>query len=373
MKIGFDGKRAANNLTGLGNYSRSLIYQLANYFPNNQYLVYAARVKEHSQIKAFFKTKGILLELAWSSFLWRSFGILKQLKSDEVGLYHGLSQELPIGIRASGIKSIVTIHDLIYVRFPQYFPIIDRLIYTWKCKYACKHADGILAISERTKQDLVSLFKIPAEKIKVIYQSCDDAFKEPFTSERLLDIKAKYQLPDSYILNVGTIEERKNQLLLVKALAGVPASVKLVLIGKQQAYAKKIHAELERLNLSDRVIFLKDVSFLDLPGIYQMAKLFVYPSVYEGFGIPIIEALYSGVPVIAATGSCLEEAGGPPSVYVQPGDAAALTAAINRLLLSDEQRQLMIEECLKFVQKFNNEAIARELMAYYSLIAASKR
>jgi glycosyltransferase involved in cell wall biosynthesis len=372
MKIGFDGKRAANNLTGLGNYSRSLIFQLANYFPNNQYLVYAARVKEHPQIKTFFKTKGISLELAWGSFLWRSFGILKQLKSDEVSLYHGLSQELPVGIRASGIKSIVTIHDLIYIRFPQYFPFLDRLIYKWKGQYACKHADGILAISERSRQDLISLFNVPAAKIKVIYQSCDDSFKQPFRAERFSEIKVKYALPDQYILNVGTIEERKNQLSLVKAMKHVPASVKLVLIGKQQAYAKKIHDEIDQLNLRDRVIFLKDVSFLDLPGIYQMARLFVYPSIYEGFGIPIIEALYSGVPVIAATGSCLEEAGGPSSIYVHPEDVAALAAAINRLLLSEDQRQLMIDEGLKFVQKFNNEIIAQELMAFYSLISASR-
>jgi glycosyltransferase involved in cell wall biosynthesis len=372
MKIGFDGKRAANNLTGLGNYSRSLIVQLANYFPNNKYLVYAARVKDHPQIKTFFKHKGISLELAWNSFLWRSFGILKQLKSDEVTLYHGLSQELPVGIRTSGIKSIVTIHDLIYIRFPQYFPVIDRLIYRWKGQYACKHADGILAISERTKQDLVSLFNVPAAKIKVIYQSCDDSFKQPFTTVRLSEVKLKYALPEQYILNVGTIEERKNQLLLVKALADVPGSVKLVLIGKQQAYAKTIHEEIDRLGINDRVIFLKDVSFLDLPGIYQLAKLFVYPSVYEGFGIPIIEALYAGVPVIAATGSCLEEAGGPSSIYVQPDDVTAMAAAINRLLYSDEERQLMIEEGLKYVQKFNDEVIAQELMAYYAFIAALK-
>jgi len=373
MKIGFDGKRAANNLTGLGNYSRSLIYQLANYFPDNQYLVYATRVKEHPQIKSFFKTKGISLELAWGSFLWRSFGILKQLKSDEVTLYHGLSQELPIGIRASGIKSIVTIHDLIYIRFPQYFPFIDRLIYKWKGKYACKHADGVLAISERTKQDLISFFNVPADKIKVIYQSCDDGFKQALNTERLAEIKNKYQLPDTYILNVGTIESRKNQLLIVQALAAVDESVKLVLIGKQQPYAKQVHEELARLNLSDRVIFLKDVSFLDLPGIYQMARVFVYPSIYEGFGIPIIEALYSGVPVIAATGSCLEEAGGPASIYVHPDDVAALSTAINSVLTSEDKRQQMVAEGLKYVQKFNNEVIASELMAYYALIAASKQ
>jgi glycosyltransferase involved in cell wall biosynthesis len=372
MKIGFDGKRAANNLTGLGNYSRSLILQLANYFPKNEYLVYASKVKDHPQITAFFKASRIKLKLAWSGVLWRSFGILTQLKSDNISLYHGLSQELPFGIASSGIKSVVTIHDLIYIRFPQYFPFIDRQIYRFKGQYACRKGDGIIAISAQTKQDLIALFKVPAEKISVIYQSCDDSFKQPFAADRLAEIKRKYGLPDQYILNVGTIEERKNQLLLIRALPSLPQTCKLILIGKQQPYAKKLHVEIERLGLQTRVIFLKDVSFLDLPGIYQLSKVFVYPSLYEGFGIPIIEALYSGVPVIAATGSCLEEAGGPDSIYVDPQDHAALALSLNKLLSSPERCGTMVDQGLKFVQKFNNEVIAAQLMGYYEALAAKQ-
>ncbi len=372
MKIGFDGKRAANNLTGLGNYSRSLILQLANYFPNNEYLVYTSKVKDHPQLTSFFKTPRVKLKLAWSSFLWRSFGILKQLKADNIQLYHGLSQELPFGISDSGIKSIVTIHDLIYIRFPQYFPFIDRQIYRFKAQYACKHAGGIVAISDRTRQDLISLFNVPAEKVSVIYQSCDDSFKQAFDASRLAAIKYKYALPDQYILNVGTIEERKNQLLLVQAMPSLPADYKLILIGKEQAYARKIHAEIDRLGLAERVIFLKDVSFLDLPGIYQQAKVFVYPSLYEGFGIPIIEALYSRVPVIAATGSCLEEAGGPDSIYVNPQDVEALALALNKLLQTPQVCKQMVDKGLKFVQRFDNEVIASQIMAYYEAIASKK-
>lgn len=372
MKIGFDGKRAANNLTGLGNYSRSLILQLANYFPHNEYLVYTAKVKDHPQIQAFFKTASIKLQLAWKGLLWRSFGILKQLKTDNITLYHGLSQELPFGIASSGIKSIVTIHDLIYIRFPHYFPFFDRQIYRFKGQYACKHADGVIAISERTRQDLISLFNVPAEKVSVIYQSCDDSFKQTFEASRLALIKEKYALPDQYILNVGTIEERKNQLLLVQAMPSLPLDCKLILIGKEQAYARKIHAEIERLGLQERVIFLKDVSFLDLPGIYQPARVFVYPSLYEGFGIPIIEALYSGVPVIAATGSCLEEAGGPDSIYVNPQDVEGFAAALNKLLQAPEICKQMVDKGLKFVQKFDNKVIASQVMAYYEAIASKR-
>ncbi len=372
MKIGFDGKRAANNLTGLGNYSRSLIYQLAKHFPRHEYHVYTPKVKDHPQISSFFESRSITLQRANKGFLWRSFGILKQLQSDHISLYHGLSQELPFGISSSGIAGVVTIHDLIYIRFPQYFPFIDRQIYRFKGQYACKHADGIIAISERTRQDLIECFNVPPEKIQVIYQSCDDSFKSPFDHQRLQAIRRKYDLPERFILNVGTIEARKNQLLLVKAMTALPQDCQLILIGKQQDYASKVHAEIARLGLQGRVRFLKDVSFLDLPGIYQLAKIFAYPSIYEGFGIPIIEALYSGVPVVAATGSCLEEAGGPDSIYVEPDDVEALSSALNLLLTSPDTSRDMVEKGLTFVQKFNNDVIAGQLMTYYEGIAGKR-
>lgn len=309
MNIGFDGKRAANNLTGLGNYSRSLIAHMAAYFPQNQYFVYTSKVKEHKQIRSFLSLPGIILKLAETSvlglkaaFLWRSFGIVKQLKQEGIELYHGLSQELPFGLPCrpdktskplddpkshGGIKYLVTIHDLIYLRFPQYYPFIDRLIYAFKARYACKHADGIIAISENTKKDLVELLNVPPERIKVIYQSCDDVFKKPLPAAFKEEVRAKYKLPDRYLLNVGTIEPRKNLKLIVQALALLPSDIALVVIGRPHpGYFDTVKQEIDRLNLSTRIIFLKDVSFLDLPAIYQQARVFVYPSFYEGFGIP---------------------------------------------------------------------------------------
>ena len=382
MNIGFDGKRAANNLTGLGNYSRSLIAHMATYFPQNQYFVSSAKLKSHKQVQSFLDHPGIILKLAETavlgikaSFLWRSYGIVKQLKRDGIDLYHGLSQELPFGIpvqrpggfKAAGeIKYLVTIHDLIYLRFPEYYPFVDRLIYTFKARYACKHADGIIAISENTKKDLVELLNVPADRIKVIYQSCDDAFKKALPAAFKEEVKAKYNLPEKYLLNVGTIEPRKNLKLIVQALALLPADTALVVIGRAHpAYAEAVKQEIERLNLSSRIIFLKDVSFSDLPAIYQLAHVFVYPSFYEGFGIPILEALYSGVPVVAATGSCLEEAGGPDSLYVDPNDQEQLAATLNLVLGDQNRRLMMIEKGLQFAQRFDQASISRELEYYY--------
>lgn len=369
LKIGFDGKRAANNLTGLGNYSRSLIEALASQFPQNQYLVYTPKVKSARQIDNFFAKGNIELKLPHNgAFLWRSLNILKDLVKDEVQIFHGLSHEIPFAIEHTRIKSVVTMHDLIFLRFPKYYKFIDRKLYEWKSKSACKRADRIIAISEKTKEDIIEFYGINPDKIEVIYQSCDDIFKSSFDESTLKRISLKYKLPEKFILNVGTIEERKNLKLIVEALKNVDDAYKLVVIGKRTGYFKSVEREIEKLGLKKRIIFLQNIPFTDLPGIYQLAKLFVYPSFYEGFGIPVIEALYSGLPTIAATGSCLEEAGGPNSIYIKPNDADGLALAINEVLKSPKLQAEMKSKGLEFVQKFNSPMVTQQLINCYKNI-----
>lgn len=367
MNIGFDGKRAANNLTGLGNYSRSLIAHLAKYFPQNQYFVYTPKIKENPQIISFQKTaEQIRLILPTKGgLLWRSLGIKKQLLADQVDIFHGLSHEIPIGMRKTGIPTLVTIHDLIFLKFPQYFGRIDRWIYHLKIRYACKHADKIIAISEQTRQDIITAYQVDPNKVTVVYQSCDDSFKILVNETRKDQIRAKYNLPLKYILNVGTIESRKNLLTLVQALKDVDPAYKLVVVGKKTKYAKLVATAVERLGLADRIVFLKNIPFQDLPVIYQMASVFCYPSLYEGFGIPVIEALYSDVPVVAATGSCLEEAGGPQSLYVAPMDHQQLASCINKILSDSDLQNKMRKYGLKYVQKFDNKLVTSQMMDMY--------
>lgn len=372
MKIGFDGKRATNNLTGLGNYSRSLIAQLAAFFPQNQYFVYTPKIKEHAQIRHFLNLKGIQTCLPDPKTLfWRTSGIKKQLLKDQIDLFHGLSHEIPLGIQKSGIPSIVTIHDLIFLRFPQYFGAIDRFIYNLKFRYACKHANRIVAISECTKRDIVHYFKTDPARIDVVYQSCDDSFKSPVREEIKTAVRHKHQLPEKYILNVGTIENRKNLLTLIRALKNVDTDCQLVVVGKKTAYTALVHKEIDLLGLRSRIIFLENVPFQELPAVYQMAAAFVYPSLYEGFGIPVIEALYSGIPVVAATGSCLEEAGGPNSLYVAPLDDAAMAIAINKILNNAALAIEMKLKGLEYVHKFDHEVISREMMKVYTQVCSN--
>lgn len=368
FRLGYDAKRATNNLTGLGNYSRSLIEQLAITHPENQYFLYSPKAKSSILDFALFRLKNVLLRFPDKSkggFLWRSFGIKNQIKEDKIDVFHGLSHEIPYGLQNIGTKSIVTIHDLIFLRRPADYAFIDRIIYNQKAKYACKNADKIIAISEKTKEDIIEFYRIPEDKIEVIYQTCDDAFKQSVSDKKKKEVAEKYQLPKNFILSVGTIEPRKNLLLVVKALAHTKSAIPLVVIGKAKPYFKKVEDEIKKLGLESQVIFLKNIPFADLPTIYQLANLFVYPSFYEGFGIPIIEALFSKVPVIASKGSCLEEAGGPNSIYVNPTDHLQLATEIDKVLASDSISQNMIDKGYDFVQKFSGSDISEQLMNCY--------
>lgn len=372
MKIGFDGKRAVQNYTGLGNYSRYIADILCHYYPKNDYILYAPKkrknarldvlTKQYGQLHLAFPTAGIWKKL---SSLWRVCGITKQLKQENIDLFHGLSNELPLNISKSPVKSIVTIHDLIFLRFPKYYHLIDRKIYKYKFRKACENSDKIIAISECTKRDIIQYFNISPDKIEVVYQGCDTSFALPASEEKKREVRRDYRLPEHYILNVGSIEERKNVLLAVKAMAMLPKHIQMVIIGKRTKYTEEIEEYVNNHGLRERVHILSNVPFDDLPAFYQMADIFVYPSRFEGFGIPIIEALNSGTPVIAATGSCLEEAGGPDSIYVDPDDVQGLANAFKLIYSDSAKRKEMIEKGLVFAKRFSERKQAEEIMNIY--------
>ncbi len=368
LHIGFDAKRAFRNYTGLGNYSRSVITSLARIYPENHYSLYTPRQgsPENKELLCRYGNVRIIMpSFPFFRSLWRSKCILTGLKQDGIQIFHGLSHEIPLGISKARIKIVVTIHDLIFLRYPQYYKPIDRKIYTFKYKYACRHADVIVAISEQTKRDIVSFFHIPEEKIKVIYQTCAPSFRNDIAREDIQSITRRYHLPAQYLLCVGTVEKRKNLMVIAQALSDIEGDMPLVVVGKQTSYFREIKHFLTEKKLNERVIFLEDVPFSDLPAVYRQATLFLYPSEFEGFGIPLLEALYSGVPVIAAKGSCLEESGGPFSIYLDPHNSHAWSDTINGLLKDDSKRTEMIKQGKIFASRFTEEQQANELMSLY--------
>jgi glycosyltransferase involved in cell wall biosynthesis len=373
LRIGFDAKRAFLNNTGLGNYSRSVITSLASSFPENEYFLYTTKLVNNNRTAGMLNYPGVSVRtpnIPILKSLWRSRFVVNRLIKDKIDLYHGLSHEIPVTIQNTSIKTVVTIHDLIFLRYPQYYKPADRKIYEMKFRNACKNADKIIAISEQTKRDIIHYFGTEEAKIEVVYQSCDPSFAQKYTAEHLHTIRSKYGLPEKFLLNVGTIEDRKNLMLIAKALSEIPEEIKLVVIGKETPYAGKVKKYLTEYQLESRVLFLKDIPFGDLPVIYQLAKIFIYPSEFEGFGIPVLEALNAGVPVIAATGSCLEEAGGPSSLYVAPNDHKALAIAVHNILQDSSLSNDMVVAGRTYAAQFKENAHAENLMRIYKKVLA---
>jgi glycosyltransferase involved in cell wall biosynthesis len=370
ITIGFDAKRAIQNNTGLGNYSRYVIETLSDLYPDNNYVLFAPKMKDNPRLKTILDRRNISFVFPAGiaglfSSLWRILLINKNIKEKNIDIFHGLSNELPLGIKGTGVKSIVTVHDLIFLRYPQYYKPIDRLIYRLKFKYACRKADKIIAASQCTKRDVVSFFNIPEKKIDVVYQGCHPNFRRKVSEEKKNEIIKKYNLPEVFLLNVGSIESRKNILVTVKALKNIPESVHLVVVGKSTPYQLDVENYARTSGVDSRLHLLNNVPFSDLPALYQSASLFIYPSFFEGFGIPVIEALTSDIPVIAASGSCLEESGGPDSVYINPCNEEEWAYKIKEILNNNSLSQKMIEAGKEYVKRFSEENIAKDLMDIY--------
>lgn len=371
MRIGFDAKRAFNNRTGLGNYSRFVLNALRTFAPAHHYYAYTPKVKagffdEYPTSNIYLPPVKNKLYGVW----WRSVGIKKELQKADIQIFHGLSNELPTGLHRVGVKSVVTIHDLIFLRYPALYPAIDRFFYRQKFRKACEQADVIVAVSEQTKRDIVEFYGTSSAKIQVVYQDCHEAFHQPSqgfkSGEGLLQ---KYGITKPYVLCVGTIEARKNQLRLVQAFQSANLEdATLILVGGKTKFQQEIEAFVAQNRLQSKVRIVNNVPFADLPALYQSARVFAYPSFFEGFGIPIVEALHSGVPVLAATGSCLEEAGGSGGLYSNPLNEDDLAQKLQQLWQDDLLRQKLVTNGQKHVKQFAAEKIAKQLVNIYESI-----
>ena len=366
MNIGYEAKRIFHNSTGLGNYSRDLVKTLHTYYPENTYKLYNPKPGKESLFtpegSVEEKLPGKLKDRIFNKY-WRQKNVINDLERDSIQIFHGLSGEIPVGLHKKNIKSVVTIHDLIFLRYPEFYTRLDRSIYKKKFQHAVKEADVVIAVSNQTRKDIIKFLDVEESKIIVIYQGCQKEYKQLYEPEAINQVLQKYQLPQDFILNVGTVESRKNILSAVKAIKDIDTH--LVIIGSLTSYGKKVQEYIQKEKMESKVIFLKGLSTYELALLYQGAKVFVYPSLFEGFGIPIIEALFSKTPVITTNYGCFPEAGGPDSIYVDPNNINEISQAIHQLLGTPEERKMIAEKGYQYVQKFNDDIIASEIITVY--------
>jgi glycosyltransferase involved in cell wall biosynthesis len=370
IRIGYDAKRAFFNKSGLGNYSRNLINSIMNTEPENSYFMFTPKLKKRIELtpsnekKISIISPRIKIPFITGS-LWRSRFMVNNMHKLKLDIYHGMSHELPFGIKKSGVKTVVTIHDLIFLRYPEFYGTINVFIYKKKMEYACKIADRIVAISSQTKDDIISFLNVDPDKIVVIYQGCNNEFQKPIDPAQFNNLKERMQLPGQYLLYVGTIEERKNLLGILKALKAKNIKIPLVALGRKRDYYYEVVVPYIKENNIENVIFPEVISNDELPSLYHNALCLLYPSFFEGFGIPILEAITSGIPVITSKGSCFEETGGEGTIYVDPYNADEIGNAIIKVTEDEELRRMMISKGKEHAKQFAPEKIAIQYLELY--------
>ncbi len=372
MTIGYDAKRAVANLTGLGNYSRLVVDVLSRDYRQDRFVLLSSVCRENPRLEPLLNRPNVVIDYPrglWRAMpsMWRSSsGIINAARRQKTDLFHGLAGELPLGIEHSGIPSVVTIHDLIFNRFPQGYNYPDRKIYDAKARHACRVATRIIAISEKTRDDIVEYYHVDPAKIDVVYQGCEPAFGKPHDKALIESLAARFNLGSTYFIAVGTIEERKNQLLAVKAIGQMPENVRLALVGRFRGrYGAAVERYISEHNLGDRVRHLSGLTLDQLAALTAGATGAIYVSRYEGFGLPVIEAIAAGTPVIAATGSCLEEAGGPGALYIHPDSLDSLVANMKRLLADSALCRQMVADGRRYTARFDASRFAAAVMDVY--------
>ncbi|KPK99588.1 MAG: hypothetical protein AMJ91_07240 [candidate division Zixibacteria bacterium SM23_73_3] len=375
MRIGIDARSVLKQRSGVGNYTFNLIQHLSRLDQKNRYVLFYSH---HLDVKSaipkienpnfeskFFRFPNKLLNLLW--------GTVRVPKIDwfvgDVDIYH--SPNYCLNILARG-KSLMTIHDLNFLAYKQFTIASGRWHYAFKIKNYAQKVDAVIADSESTRNEIMKYLKIPEEKIHVIYLGCSQAYRPLPETVMMQKIRAKYKIKGDFILYVGTLEPRKNLKGLIQAYDQSRAKEDFLLVlagGKGWKY-KHIFDLVKQLKLEERVIFCGYVPDSDLPALYNGASLFVYPSFYEGFGLPPLEAMACGTPVIVSHTTSLPEVVGDAGIYVDPFDIEQISYSIDTVLSDSKLCNTLRKKGLERAKLFSWEKTARETKELYQQLTS---
>lgn len=304
-------------------------------------------------------------------FLWTQTGFAWNIRKDKIETLWMPMHNIPF-FRRKGMKTIVTIHDLAFKKLPETFPKKDLFKLNFLTDLAVKKADKIIAVSASTKKDILKFYpNISSESVKVIYHGFDaELFQKNFSEDKISEVLKNHELKaKSYILYVGAIQPRKNLKTLIRAFEifkeeNADSNLKLVLSGGKAWSWKETMEVLEKSPQKDNIILTDKVPFDELAVLYRNASLFVFPSLYEGFGIPVLEAFASKIPVIVSENSSLPEVGGDGAEYFNGSDAKDLSFKIKKILEDEALRDEMIRKGEEQLKKFSWEKCARETLEF---------
>ncbi len=374
LNIGYEAKRLFTNKTGLGNYGRTLVDAMAGIFPDNRYHLFTPRTThlfEHSHYNNIVVHEPVKPIHRLLSGLWRRRFMSNDFVPSGLDLFHGLSNELPSGINRKTMRTVVTVHDLIFERFPETYNFDERYVHRFKVKQACADADKVIAVSEQTKKDLIEYYRIPPEHIEVCYQSCREMFSLPVSVELVESVRERYNLPREFLLFVGSVTARKNLITLCRAAVLMGKNrLPIVVVGDGKKNKTEVQQYMATAGVESGLIFLNASSGLaladqDLPAIYHLASALVYPSIFEGFGIPLLEAMHCGTPVICSDNSSLPEVAGDAAAYFDATDPEALRDRIEKVCSDTDLRNSMRRKGFERTRLLSREQCCRSVMDVY--------
>ncbi len=371
LKVCLDLSPTVHHHAGLGRYAYELLLALAEAARENIYSIFYNNPRQARVAPSLHGFPAYTTPLSYKP--WRLSALLAhfaRLSQDRlfpgVDIFHATDHLLPRFFR---IKSVFTLHDLIFLFHPETHKPLNRWFLALMMPRFLRAADAIIAVSECTKRDAVRHYGIPEEKITVIYEGVSPRFR-PADPETVRAVRAKYGLPERFILYVGTIEPRKNLTALLEAYAALLSrntryAARLVIVGKKGWLYEGFFRRLRELGLEERVHFTGYVPDEDLPALYSAATLFVFPSLYEGFGLPVLEAMACGTPVVCSGTSSLPEVAGDAALLVDPTDIPALAAAMERALTDEALRASLRARGLERARRFTWEEAARQTITIY--------
>lgn len=370
--IGIDFTAALHQSAGIGRYTREMVRALAAQDSTLQYRLFVADARAVSLPELpgpNFKWSLTRLSERWLARLWYRLRLPLPIErwTGALDLFHAPDFFLPPVQKRT--RTMVTVHDLSFIRQPEMvMPGMTRQLNTWVPR-SVERADHVIAVSEATRLDLIELYHTPPEKISVLYHGVTPNFQPVTAPAQLAAVRQKYDLGESpFILSVGTLHPRKNYRRLIQAVARLKKPLNLVIVGSKGWQYEEIFAEVDRQKLTEQTHFVGFVAEADLPALYSAASLFVYPSLYEGFGLPALEALACGTPVIASNQSALPEVVGQAGLLVDPLAVDDITAAITRLLDDADLRQQLSAAGLRQAARFTWDDMAAKLSALYDQI-----
>ncbi len=374
MRIGFDVRPFLKEETGVGTYFKNILFSLAKIDKANEYYLFSSSLKDRfSPTKIPPLTKMHFREFPYPvkavNFVWYQLGWppLDFFFKNKLDLTHSPT---PLPLPTKG-KKIVTVYDIFFLDFPEMADREARRNFARRIERTLQKAQGIVTISRFTEQQLTQRFDVDRDKIKIVYPGVDRTYWESVEHESLGQTKAAYDLPSEFLLFVGASEPRKNLLNLIEALKlihGRHKKITLVLVGREGQDFKNVNSRIRELNLDPWVKIVGYLDENDLKNFYWLASVFVYPSLWEGFGIPLLEAMACGVPVVTSQTSALPETAGEAAVYFDPKSPEDMAEKIIQVLEDENLRQRLISEGKERIRAFGWEKAASDVLSFYEFV-----